>query len=565
MAGAVRTWSQTPTNQGLVIQGGTVIDLLRGMLLPNSVVVIQADRIAQVGTAGQVTVPAGAQVIRAEGKFILPGLWDSHAHTRDYDGDLNINHGVTSTMDMGNLMDWILALKEVREKQLGAGPRIFPQGMSIGGTLGPHQWAAKNAEDALWSAQQNIAAGVSFLKVYTNATPEMIRSVARVAQSAGLNLMAHVGRADAREAILGGVNGLAHGSGIAAATASPEEAEKIKSGGGEGSASYAYADPAKYDDLIKLMVARNVRLEPNIVQVFHGIYPQWDAYQLETHRLSMLPQLHYLREQHEMYVRMWHTDFPYRPYPPPPDLRGALEKGLANHQLFARKLSEAGGKLLVGTDNYYHAMAGLAVWHEMELLAAAGVAPLKILQAATINAAEFVHQEKNLGTVEAGKLADLIILGKNPLDDIKNIRSLETVIQHGKVQELGYRSEYRVVIPRPYLPVNGQLPRPHLTSVHPVAVPLGTKNLVLTIKGRNFNRANRVLWDDVDLRVLDLSPIEMKVAVPDDLPTRLGTAKVHMITGGRVHQEGDNFQEVMITAGHRAEQRWNGQRMSDEF
>src|SRR3989338_3718676 len=68
--------------------------------------------------ANQATVIQGATVISAAGKFILPGLWDSHAHTRDYDGDLNINHGVTSTMDMGNLMDWMSAVQEAREKQL---------------------------------------------------------------------------------------------------------------------------------------------------------------------------------------------------------------------------------------------------------------------------------------------------------------------------------------------------------------------------------------------------------------------------------------------------------------
>jgi hypothetical protein len=233
--------------------------------------------------------------------------------------------------------------------------------------------------------------------------------------------------------------------------------------------------------------------------------------------------------------------------------------------LFAKKYALAGGKLFVGTDNYYHAMAGLAVWHEMELLADGGVPPLKILQAATINPAEFVHQDKNLGTLEAGKLADVIILGKNPLENISNIRSLEMVIQHGKVQTLGYQSNYRIVIPRPYLPVNGQLPVPHITSVQPVAVPVGTKDLVVTVKGKNFNKLNRVLWDDVDLTVVQFSPTEVKVAVPVDLVSRLGTWKIHMITGGRVAQESDNNQEVMVSLGKRIENRWNGQKMSAEW
>ena len=561
VAAVVVSASQLPTaGRATVIRGGTVIDVESGALQPNSIVVIEGDRISAVGPADDVQVPAGANVIEAAGKFILPGLWDSHAHTRDYDGDLNINHGVTSTMDMGNLMDWVLTVQEAREKQEWVGPRVYPQGMSIGGKLGPHQWAASTPAEAAWSAQQNIEAGVNFLKIYSDCTPEMIEAVVRVARAAGMNVVGHLGRANAREAVLAGLNSIAHGTGIAEATA----AEGFEEAPFTREASFAYADPAKFDDLIALMVERDVRMEPNFVNMYHGVYPQWDAFELETLRLSVRPELHYIRERYEMYARMWHTDFRFE-YPPPPALRAALGKSLANQQLFTRRFAEAGGRLLVGTDNYYHAISGLAVWHEMELLADAGVAPLKILQAATINAAEFVNQEGNLGTIAAGKLADLIILGRNPLEDVRNIRSLETVIQHGTVQALGYESEYRIVIPRPYLPANGQLPQPYISSIEPSAVPVGTENLVLTIKGRAFDTRNRVLWDDTQLQVLTFSPTELTVAVPSNLVREPGTRKVHMITGGRVQQESLNFQEVMVTFGRRFEQRWNGQTMSNEF
>jgi hypothetical protein len=188
-----------------------------------------------------------------------------------------------------------------------------------------------------------------------------------------------------------------------------------------------------------------------------------------------------------------------------------------------------------------------------------------MLQAATINPAEFVRQDKNLGTIEAGKIADIIVLGANPLADIRNIRSVEQVIQHGTVQELGYHTDYRVMIPRPWQRVNSTLPEPYLSSVKPAGVPIGTKNLVLTIKGRNFDKENKVLWGDTVLRVLKLSPTEVTVAVPDDLLRAPGTYKVHMITGGRVHSPSLNFQEVMVTFGRTFPQRWNGQTMNDEF
>jgi hypothetical protein len=261
---------------------------------------------------------------------------------------------------------------------------------------------------------------------------------------------------------------------------------------------------------------------------------------------------------------MWDTAFTF-PYPPTGKVKTTLDKAYANHQMFVKKFSDAGGKLFTGTDNYYHVIAGLGLWHEMELLGAAGVAPLKILQAATINQAEFVHQDNNLGAVEKGKLADILILARNPLQDIKNIRSLETVIQHGKVQTLGYNSGYRITIPRPYLPVNGALPQPHITSVSPVAVPMGSKNVVITVKGKDFNRQNRVLFGDLDVPVVSLSPTELKIALPDDVLNRMGTYKVHMVTGGRDHRPSLNFQEVMITGGKRVETRFNGRTRGTEW
>jgi imidazolonepropionase-like amidohydrolase len=564
-------WQLRPSSQvdaGLVIQGGTLIDVRRGSVVADQTIVVKGDRIERVGPAAQVQAPAGAKVIDARGKFVMPGLWDSHAHTRDFDGVLNINHGVTSTMDMGNILDWILALQEAREKQMSFGPRIFPQGMSIGGRLGQHQWNVKGSEDARLAARRNIEAGVNFLKVYQNATLEMIKAVGDEARKAGLNLNSHLRTVDAREAILAGVTGLAHSGGVAAATSPPAVAEAIKSGkGGEDLGNVSVSahhgqDPAMFASLIKLMLERNVYLEPNIVQLFRGVFPEWDRFQLEYHRISMIPELHYIPE---MFVRMWATDFPYEPYPPKGEQLEKLKKAYSNHLAFAKQYADAGGKLMLGTDNYYHAVAGLAAWQEMELMASGGIAPAKILQAATINPAEFVHKDKELATIESGKLADIIILGQNPLQDVRNIRSLEKVVQHGKEQELGYHADYRVMIPRPWQRVNSTLPAPYLSSVAPAGVPIGTKNLVLTIKGRDFNRENRVLWGTTELRVSKFSPTELTVAVPEDLVRAPGTYKVHMITGGRVHQPSLNFQEVLVTFGRTFPQRWNGQSMSTEF
>jgi imidazolonepropionase-like amidohydrolase len=442
--------------------------------------------------------------------------------------------------------------------------------MVIGGALGPHEWATRNTEEAAWSARKNIESGVAFLKVYQEATPAMIRTVAEEAHKAGLNVSGHIRASDAREAILAGINALAHGSGIAAATSPPDVAKRIKNrelrelGYSDVDANYLQ-DPAMFDDLIKLMVQRNVRMEPNFVAMFKGVYPQYEKFSQEDLSLATQPGLRIP----ESFVHSWgsHMSFeiPHGGTDGLAELMAKLKKGYANHQLFAKKFAAAGGKLFVGTDAWYVVTPGLALWHEMELMADAGIPPLAILQGSTINPAEFVHQDKNLGTVETGKLADLIVLGRNPLQDVRNVRSLETVIQHGKIQRLGYYSDYRNPVPRPYQMVPGQLPRPYISSVKPSAVPAGSERVVLTINGRDFRAGNRVLFDGADIEVLSVKPNEVQAAAPAELLKKIGTYKVTMITAGREPEPSWNFGEVIVSLGRKYSERWNGQSRNTDF
>jgi hypothetical protein len=374
-----------------------------------------------------------------------------------------------------------------------------------------------------------------------------------------------------------GIDALAHGSGIASATAISEQAAQtlknrrageLAEMGVGGPIANHLQDSRKFDEIIKLMIDRNVRLEPNIVVTFNRVYPQSARFHQEDELLLLQTSLRIPPS----YIRSWTAEAQFRK-PPSPELLTKMKTGLANHQLFARKFVAAGGKILVGTDSNVFVVPGRAVWHEMELLADAGIPPLAILQGATMNPAEFVHQDNNLGTIEPGKLADIIILGLNPLQDVRNVRSLEAVIQHGKLQKLGYSYTQRNPIPRPYFATSGQLPRPYITSITPVAVPMGSGPFLLTIRGRDFNKANRVLWDNIDLEVAKFSSTEVQVVVPADLLRQVGAYKVHMMTGGREaeenyefrQEESYNYQNVLVTFGAKFNERWNGSTRTNEF
>lgn len=358
---------------------------------------------------------------------------------------------------------------------------------------------------------------------------------------------------------------MAHGSGVAAAVTPPDISQKIRNGDfhaelGFNAVTNTYMDDtSKYDDLIKLMIVHHVRLEPNFVAMFKGVYPQTAKFMQEDLALALAPNSGVPAE----FARSWETHYPIS-YPPTPDQMTKLKKGYENHQLFTRKFAAAGGKLFVGTDAWNIVAPGLAVWHEMELMADAGIPNLQILQGATINPAEFVHQDKNLATIEPGKLADIIILKANPLENISNIRTLETVIQHGNVQRLGNFPEYRNPIPRPRFASLDILPRPYIISVSPTVVPMEERQ-VLTIKGRDFKPENKIMWENKELHVVKMTPTEVQAEVPPELLNQIGTFKVHVETGGEQPEDSLNFFEILVSPGRKYDHRWNGTTMGTDF
>src|SRR6202142_2549010 len=96
----------------LVIDGGTLIDGTGAAPVPNSVIVIENGKIASAGSRSNVRVPAGARVIDAKGKFLVPGLTDGHVHYRSWMGELQLNHGITTVFDLGDDTDWILGVRQ---------------------------------------------------------------------------------------------------------------------------------------------------------------------------------------------------------------------------------------------------------------------------------------------------------------------------------------------------------------------------------------------------------------------------------------------------------------------
>lgn len=229
--------------------------------------------------------------------------------------------------------------------------------------------------------------------------------------------------------------------------------------------------------------------------------------------------------------------------------------GYRNALRFHKMFVDAGGHLVPGANTNPTRVPGNSLFHEMLIFVEAGVTPMQIIQGATKWSAEMIDRGKDLGTVEAGKLADIIILNTNPLQSIENIRDIDAVIFNGRRVELGYNAGYNPVFKREselnppveallwvaaFKPVafngsggrfNGQppvpagrplpdpveSPQPAIESITPIMVTEGSPTTTVTLKGFNFVRRSQALFKGIPVPYTAVSGSELQVTVDASL------------------------------------------------
>lgn len=437
----------------IVLTGATLIDGTDRAPIANATVVIERGRIQTVqAQAGEVAAEPGVKIIRLNGKFLLPGLFDSHVHYLGWAAPLYLAGGITSVADAGNWTAWILAQRWAVATGLVPGPRIFTAGGQLDSPPGtyPHSINVATEESAREAVRQHVRRGVDFIKVYTMLQMPMIKAIVEEAHAAGLPVRGHI-TVSAREAAQAGLDSLEHISGVAIATM--ENAEKLKEiERRRGDPAFLpttvtdlafYMRPERFDDLIGVLIQQKTFLDPTLVSWWMGVHPHTREYEAEDRAALANPALSFIPDLSRggivnRYARNIHD----RSDP-------KFKTGFANVQKFVKSFVAAGGKVVAGSDTTLLSMPGADLHREMELLVEAGLTPLQVLQAATRNAADLMRKGKDLGTVEAGKLADLIVLGADPLKDIRNTRKVEMVIKDGKIQDIEMNPQFMDALPRP--------------------------------------------------------------------------------------------------------------------
>ena len=460
LSGSLAPLSAQDAEPVLVISGGTLIDGLGGAPLENAVIVIEGNRISAVGAEGDVAVPNGAQMLDASGKYILPGLIDGKSNWSFQYGEAYLNWGVTSAIVSGGRNDQGIADRDAINHGVFAGPRLFQAVVGIRGPgpgLDGRQGYAPGSgditpyspEDARQYTRDVIAAGADFIVIGDGNGPiELWRPVVEEAHAAGLAVSCRCMGPQMRglEAAEIGVDVMVHFGNIGASiTTDPERwanAGNTAGGGPEptgASDPFATMDEAQIPEAIQLLIENNAYLSPEFVALDRGFYSSADRVREEGHALFDDPDLRAYYSDAAVFD-LFDNVRPPEEYLSPETI---AERGAAflKKAEFACRFVEAGGKLVASSD-ITQAAPGLGVHQEMAIMQEDVRMPqMKIIQAATKWNAD-AHRLGDIGSVEAGKLADILIVNADPLDDIMNTRDIHMVIKDGEIWEFGYDPDY---------------------------------------------------------------------------------------------------------------------------
>ena len=402
-----------PKTGPIAITGATLIDGTGSQPIPDSVVVIDNGRIAAAGPRAKIKIPANATRIDAAGRFIVPGLWDMHAHFEQVEwGPIYLAAGVTTVRDCGNEFDFITAVRDSLREGKGLGPRLLLAGLIDGdgkATLG-HIFT-NDPEQGRAFVRKYKDAGFDQIKVYSSIKPDVLKAVTEEAHRLGLTVTGHVPSSlTAFEAVEAGMDQLEHMIGPV----------------------YLAAFPAGTKANFGVLPAINLASEDaqRAIRFFkdHGtvIDPTMAVYDLTFHPSSTpLAQIEpgAAKIAPELAPALANTGMPDA-------FAQKLRPGFDGSLQFVTALHRAGVPIVTGTDQ---TVPGYSVYREMELFVHGGMSPMDALQASTIVPARAMKLDRESGTVEAGKRADLIIVDANPLESISNIRKVRTVFAAGRM------------------------------------------------------------------------------------------------------------------------------------
>jgi imidazolonepropionase-like amidohydrolase len=398
-------FTASATAQVTVLTHATVIDGAGAVPQRDVTIVMENGRIRDVGPSSKIPVPAGATVVDLTGKFITPGIINAHGHVgaktepqlRQY-----ALYGVTTTTSMQTDPDEVVQVREAQKRGELRGARVS----TVKYRFAPDPEVV-TPEQARTKVDETIAAGADYIKVWVDSgfgtraklTPEFCAAVLEQARKHGKLTFGHAYElSDARMLVERGLNVLAHN----------------------------IRDREVDSDFIAVLKQRNVTLIPTLIRdeflFAYGEAPAWidDPFFLKfvpPERLAVLKTK--IRDDQAKHPQ-----------------RALFKAGFEMNKINLKKLSDGGVRIALGTDSGGAAdrffIQGYSEHREMELMVQSGLTPMQVIQSFSKGASEALGIDKEFGTLAKGKTADLLVLEKNPLDNISNMRTIQAIYLGGK-------------------------------------------------------------------------------------------------------------------------------------
>ena len=518
----------------LVIQGGTLIDATGRAPMEDAVIVIEGERIKAVGKRGEVAAPPNARVIDVKGKTILPGLIDGHCHLLDFMGEIYLHLGITTCPDITqNDDEWTLAQRDGTSLGKIRGPRIWSTGARLVGP--PPAWALrgergyliKTPEEAVAAVRKKKAEGIEIIKFNEYVAPEAIKAGAAEANRLGLPVTCHC--LDAFLAAEAGFAGVEHHWGLGMTSIGDvkkrwEVHERRMTGKINTADLSYYYEPENFDGIVKAVTEKRVSWSPTIATWYRPLSPSVARFKerelsiLDRKGASYLPGV--LREQalgqYERYAKF-----------PPERLNNARE-GYKKLEDLIRRYVQAGGLIRAGSDPN-NGLPGLGVHQEMVMFVEAGLTPMQAIQAATVNVAKAFRKDTDFGTVEPGKVADLIAVDGDPLKDVWTTQNVKLVVLGGKIVDHEFHANHKNPIPA----IRAWRATPQEIELSPRSVVQGSGAATVKITTRRgFDRFHKATLAGKELETRFISPGEIEATVPPALTKQAGTYPLIVVGQG---------------------------------
>ena len=509
----------------LVVQGGKLIDGTGRPAIDNSMIIIHGSKFTAVGRSGELAVPVGAHVIDVNGKTVLPGFIDGHGHLEDFHGELYLHLGITTRANIELYQDgpWTLAQKQGTDLGKIRGPRIWMSGRAIGGVGTGHDAFGSRtfrdniivttADEVRRAVQRKKERGCDILKVNEFLSLDLVRVAVQEAHRLGMAVAAHswdvVGYCDA------GVDAIEHiwsvgYSSIPYVPARRKLAEDRLGGVIDQELAGAYYQTENFDEVIGAMVKRQVAWTPTIAKWLRPLSPSAARFREKENQILNDPEADLPAAVRAV------TDNSYdkllKRYTPEQRERARIGYDKANE--FIRRFVQAGGILKEGSDPP-RGMAALLMHQALVMDVEAGVPPMTAIQAATLNVARTFGKDKDYGSVEPGKIADLSIVEGDPLQDIWMTQNVKMVIMDGKVIDIGFK-RYKNPIPSFYsfqsLPLD--------LDIAPLFLTEGSGPAVLKVRGAGgMWPFHQVMLNGEPLPTSFVSKDELKAIIsPESIP-----------------------------------------------